>query len=381
MTSNHTLYVTFKVTLKCNLACRYCYGRENNSIGAEMTDAEIKCGLQFVLRYALAIGAKSLMICWHGGEPLLLSKKLPHIIDYADWLFHGQNITVSHNAQTNATLLTPRTYPLIREHFNNYIGVSLDLFSSYRIFKSGINSTTIVINNIDKALSAGIRCGAINLITKDNLEYIPEIYDFYKQRKMNVRLARVFPISVDETFSSPMYVSDEEYAQAMIQFFDLWANDAEPADNTDIVKLVADLLLGTPSICLREKACHQRYLAFSPGGNIFTCAEFDSPEAVIGNFLVDDPEQFAISDVRDQLAARAPIPQECILCRFLITCYGGCFRERFMLGYPYRCRSNKIYWDHVVKWIESKGAHLYMLKDLSIDEKRSIINRIFHKPK
>lgn len=345
-----------------------------------MTDSEIQSGLQFVLRYALAIGARSLMICWHGGEPLLLSKKLPLIIDYANRLFRGQNITVSHNAQTNATLLTPRTYPLIREYFNNYIGVSLDLFSSYRIFKSGIDSTTIAINNIDKALSAGIRCGAINLITKDNLEYIPEIYDFYKQRKMNVRLTRVFPISVDETFDSPMYVSDEEYAQAMIQFFDLWANDADPADNTDIVKLVADLLLGTPSICLREKACHQRYLAFSPGGHIFTCAEFDSPEAVIGNFLVDDPEQFAISDVRDQLAARAPIPQECNLCRFLITCYGGCFRERFMLGYPYRCRSNKMYWDHVVKWIESKGAHLYMLKDLSSDEKRSIINRIFHKP-
>ena len=210
MTNIRNLYITFKVTLKCNLACKYCYGRENNSIGAEMSDAEIRSGLQFAYRYALAVGAKSLMICWHGGEPLLLSKRLPRIIEYANQLFKGQGIAVSHNAQTNATLLTPRTYPLIRKYFNSYIGVSLDLFSSYRTFRSGKNSTPFAIDNIDKAIAAGIRCGAINLITKDNLEHIPEIYDFYKQRKMNVRLARVFPISVEDTLASPMYVSDEE---------------------------------------------------------------------------------------------------------------------------------------------------------------------------
>ena len=80
MTNIRNLYITFKVTLKCNLACKYCYGRENNSIGAEMSDAEIRSGLQFAYRYALAVGAKNLMICWHGGEPLLLSKRLPGII-------------------------------------------------------------------------------------------------------------------------------------------------------------------------------------------------------------------------------------------------------------------------------------------------------------
>lgn len=378
MTNIRNLYITFKVTLKCNLACKYCYGRENNSIGAEMSDAEIRSGLQFAYRYALAVGAKSLMICWHGGEPLLLSKKLPGIIEYANQLFKDQDIVVSHNAQTNATLLTPKTYPLIRNYFNSYIGVSLDLYSSYRTFRSGKNSTPIAIDNIDKAIAAGIRCGAINLITKDNIEHIPEIYGFYKQRKMNVRLARVFPISTEDTLDSPMYVSDEEYAQAMIQFFDLWANDQDAANNTDIVKLVADLLLGTPSICLREKACHQRYLAFSPGGDIYTCAEFDAPEAVIGNFFNDSPEQFAVSDVRERIAAKAPIPEKCNVCRYLITCYGGCFRERFMLGYPYRCRSNMLYWDHIVKWLENKGAGLYILRNKSSEEKRQVINTIFH---
>ncbi len=379
MGSYQNFYVTFKVTLKCNLACQYCYGRDNDYIGSEMTDDEIRSGIDFIHRYALAVGAKSMIVCWHGGEPLLLSEKLPKFIEYANTLFAKSSIKIVHSAQTNATLLTPKTYPLIHNFFNGYIGVSLDLFSSYRKFKTGKVSTEVAVRNIDKAIASGIKCGAINLITKDNLKHIPEIYDFYKQRKMNVRLSRVFPISEKDTLDSPMYVSDEEFALAMIQFFDIWANDPMPADNTDIVKLIADLLLGTPSICLREQDCHLRYLALSPGGDVFSCAEFDVPEAVIGNFLHDSPEDFVSSDARERIAAQAPLPQECNSCRYLITCHGGCFRERFMLGYSYRCRSNKMYWDHIVKWIEGKGAGLYYLKDKSLEERRRIINSIFKK--
>ena len=75
------IYVTFKVTLKCNLACQYCYGRDNYAQGGEMSDEEIYCGLLFVYKYALIVGAKSLTICWHGGEPLLFAKRLPAVIE------------------------------------------------------------------------------------------------------------------------------------------------------------------------------------------------------------------------------------------------------------------------------------------------------------
>lgn len=379
MSTFRNIYVTFKVTLKCNLACLYCYGRENHAQGAEMTDDEIQRGLQFVCKYASIVGAKSLTICWHGGEPLLLAKKLPAIIRYANDLFAEKGIKVYHGAQTNATLLSPNTYDLINNYFGGFIGVSIDLFSKYRTFSNGKNSTEIATRKIDDALSAGIKCGAINLITKDNLDRIDDIYDFYKERKMNVRLSRVFPIDHAETFTSPMYISDEEYARAMIRFFDRWANDTEPADNTDIVKLIADLLLGESSVCLREANCHKRYMALSPGGDIFSCAEFDVPESVIGNFLEQTPEEFIKSDARDKIAAMAPVPEECHSCKFEPTCHGGCFRERFMMGYPYRCVSNIMYWNHVVEWIESKSGALYILKGKSVEEKQRLISRMLNR--
>lgn len=379
MSTFKNIYVTFKVTLKCNLACQYCYGRDNNAQRREMSDDEIRRGLQFVCEYASIVGAKNLTICWHGGEPFLFAKKLPAIIKYANELFTEKGIKVSHGTQTNATLLTPDTYDLIKTYFDGFIGVSIDLFSKYRTFPNGKDSTEVAIRNIDKALASSIKCGAINLITKDNLDKIDDIYDFYKERKMNVRLSRVFPISHSDTLSSPMYISDEEYAGAMIRFFDRWANDPEPANNTDIVKLVADLLLGVPSLCLREANCHERYMAFSPGGDIFSCAEFDVPESVIGNFLDQCPKEFIKSDARKKIAAMAPVSEKCHQCRFEPTCHGGCFRERFMLGYSYRCKSNMIYWDHVVNWIESKGAALYILKGKSVEEKKRIINKMLNR--
>lgn len=379
MPTYKNIYVTFKITLKCNLACQYCYGRDNHAQGREMSDDEILRGLQFVYRYASIVGAKSLTICWHGGEPFLLASKLPAIIEYANELFAKNEIKVTHGTQTNATLLKPDTYDLIKNYFDGFVGVSVDLFSSYRTFPSGKDSTEVAIRNIDNALASGIRCGAINLITRDNKDRIDDIYDFYKKRKMNVRLSRVFPINQSETLSSPMYISDEEYANSMIRFFDKWANDPEPANNTDIVKLIADLLLGIPSICLREANCHQRYMALSPGGDIFSCAEFDVPESVIGNFLEQSPEDFIKSNMREKIAAMAPVPEKCHQCKFEPTCNGGCFRERFMLGYPYRCKSNIIYWEHVVNWIESKGGKLYILKGKSVNEKKAIIDKILNR--
>ena len=378
MPTFRNIYVTFKVTLKCNLACQYCYGRDNHAQGSEMSDDEIQRGIQFVCKYASIVGAQSLTICWHGGEPFLLAKKLPHIIEYANKLFSIYGIKVTHGTQTNATLLKPDTYALIKKYFDGFVGVSIDLFSKYRTFPSGKDSTNIAVNNIDNALASGIRCGAINLITKDNLNRIDDIYDFYKARKMNVRLSRVFPINHSDIMSSPMYVSDEEYAEAMIHFFDRWANDTDPAENTDIVKLIADLLLGVPSLCLREADCHKRYMAFSPGGDIFSCAEFDVPESIIGNFLTQDPEDFIRHNRREKIATMAKVSEKCHQCKFMPTCNGGCFRERFMLGYSYRCKSNIMYWNHVLKWIESKGGELYILKGKSVEEKKTIINRILN---
>ncbi len=381
MTTSKNIYVTIKATLKCNLGCLYCYGRDNHAQGTEMTKDEILHGLDFIAEYASCVRADSLTLCWHGGEPLLMSDILPEVIEYANNLFKKKGISICHGTQTNAILLLPKNYQLIKQYFCGFVGVSLDLYSKYRTFPSGKVSTDIAIRNIDNAIAAGIRCGAINLITKDNLDRIPDIYDFYKARNMNVRLARVFPIASDDGLDSPMYVSDEEYATAMIKFFDLWANDNNPAPNTDITKLIADLLLGVPSICLREANCHQRYMALSPGGDIFSCAEFDVPESVIGNFLSQTPQEFISNNLRDKIASMAPEPVECGNCRYLPTCHGGCFRERFMLGYPYRCKSNLLYWDHVVRWIESKGGSLYMLKDKPLAEKRKIINRLFSSQK
>ena len=378
MSQYRNLFVTFKGTLQCNLACLYCYGRNNQSIGKSMSDEEIKSGLNFVCEYAEIMQMKKVSVCWHGGEPLLLGpERMIRLLEYASELFASKNLLYEFTVQTNGVLLTPQYYSIIRKYFNNFVGVSLDLFSDFRRNRNGADSMEKVIANIDAALENGINCGVINLITRQNYDKIEEIYYFYKQRGISPRFARVFPVSADYDKTSPMYLTDEEFASAMIQYFDIWVNDKQPAPNYDIVKLIGDLLFGRPSVCLREYNCTERYLALSPGGEIYSCAEFDVPESVIGNFLTQSPRDFAKSNLRSTLFASAPIPEMCHSCRYETVCHGGCLRERFMLKYPYRCQSNILYWDYVVKWLEGKGAKLFMLKGKSREEIAEVLQKIF----
>lgn len=376
MNNSQQLYVTIKGTLRCNLACAYCYGRDNSATTREMDDAEIKKSIQFVRDYAELKDVNSLIICWHGGEPLLLAERMPALLDYARTYFAERNIACRFITQTNAVLLTKRMFPLLRDYFDNEVGVSLDLYSDYRTTKSGQQSANLVIRNIDAAREAGIRMGCINLITQQNLHRIADIYQFYKERNMSVRLARVFPISPEDT-EGPMYVSAEEFAEAQIAYFKLWASDPVPAKNSDIVSLICDLLLGKPSICFREEDCSLHYMALAPGGDIFTCAEFDAQEASIGNFLTQSAGEVIAANLRQRVASAAPVPDCCSECRYESICHGACLRERFMLKYPFRCVSNKIYWDYVVDWLETRGAGLYCLRGKSREQIMDTMNKIF----
>lgn len=343
-----------------------------------MSDDEIRKGLHFVCEYAEIMQVKRVSVCWHGGEPLLFSpERMNCLLEYASELFTSRNLLYDFTIQTNGVLLTPLYYPIIRKYFNNFVGVSLDLFSDFRRNRNGVDSTEKVVANIDAALENGIACGVINLITRQNYDKIEQIYNFYKQRGISPRFARVFPVSADYDENSPMYLSDEEFASAMIRYFDLWTNDTKPAYNNDIVKLIGDLLLGRPSVCLREYNCTERYLALSPGGEIYSCAEFDVLESVIGNFLTQSPQDFANSDSRSILFASAPIPEKCGSCRYETICHGGCLRERFMLKYPYRCQSNILYWNHIMEWLEKRGGELFILRGKEPKETKEILQKIF----
>lgn len=372
------LYVTLKVSLRCNFACRYCYGRENEHLGEEMTDEEVIRGLDFICQYAKMKSIHRIFICWHGGEPLIIGKsRLEKLLDYAAGLFEKNSIRCMFGIQTNGFLLNESLYPLFRQYFDSNIGVSVDLYSKFRKLLNGKDSTPIVLRKIEDALNAGIKINVINLLTKHNVSHIEEIYDYYKKRDIDVRFAMVFPLSNNFDRRNPMYLSSEEYADALCQYFDLWAKDSNPAKNTDIIRLISDMLYGKPSICIRGNNCQNTYMAFSPNGKIFPCAEFDTEDSVIGNFLSQSPEEFDVSNTRQLFYKQTPIPSNCLDCKFYKICFGSCLRERFVLKYPYRCDSNRIYWGHVLKWLESKGGSLYLLENKTVEERKRIIQETF----
>ena len=363
------LYVILKPTLLCNLACHYCYAREDCQKGQVMSRNEIIQAIDFICNYAKLSRMTHVRLCWHGGEPFSLDTRIfASSLDYARKKFAQEKLALHQTVQTNLTLLNDEKIELTKEFFSGRLGVSVDIGTHLRVDHAGNDMEDTIIEKLDYAIENGIKCAAITQITKNNLHDIEKIYRFFKDREMFVRLSRIFPISADYDRDDSMYLTDQEYAQAEIDFFNIWTTDPHPMRNDENIHLLGDLLLGRPSLCVRQENCQQVYLSIAPGGKIFPCGEFDTADAEIGNYLKQTPEEFLASDSRNGFYKKYPVPKSCFSCRSCKTCYGGCLHDRCIAGYPYKCKSNKIYWDYLVHWLKERGLGLYALEKATPEE-------------
>ena len=255
------LYVILKPTLLCNLACRYCYARSDCQKGVVMPLEEIIKAIDFICDYSKLQGITHVRLCWHGGEPFSMDTKVFRTaLDYSRKKFAEYNLALRQTVQTNLTLLNDEKIELTKEFFSGRLGVSVDVNSHLRVDHAGNDMEHLIIEKLDYALNKGIKCAAITQINKNNFRQIDRIYHFFKERDMFVRLSRIFPITSDYDRTDPMYLTDEEYAQAEIDFFDIWTNDPKPLRNDENIHLLGDLLLGRPSLCVRQKNCQKVYL-------------------------------------------------------------------------------------------------------------------------
>jgi Arylsulfatase regulator (Fe-S oxidoreductase) len=123
--TNSVENVTFEVTEKCNLRCKYCVYNpshpENRGFGyKDMTWDTAKKSIDFLKEHSK--DAKHVHIGFYGGEPLLNFKLIKKVVLYALELF---NHNVGFGMTTNATLIDKEIACfLIKHHFD--LIVSLD---------------------------------------------------------------------------------------------------------------------------------------------------------------------------------------------------------------------------------------------------------------
>jgi len=101
--SKRAIGLTILPTLRCNLACKYCYEEERQgSLSKKARDQIVT-----YVKNVISEGAESLHISWYGGEPLLELNTIINLSKRFLALCRRHNVTYKAGITTNGTLLTP----------------------------------------------------------------------------------------------------------------------------------------------------------------------------------------------------------------------------------------------------------------------------------
>jgi uncharacterized protein len=106
----------------------------------------------------------------------------------------------------------------------------------------------------------------------------------------------------------------------------------------------------TPPECTLLPTCGI-YVVVEHNGDVYSCDFFVEPEWKLGNVMGSKIIDMLNSERQHQFGRmKADLPQECLTCKWLSYCYGGCTKDRIRDPRDHNlnhfCRSYKMFFNH-----------------------------------
>jgi uncharacterized protein len=163
----------------CNINCSYCY-LPSRSVRDKIDDATLHA--LFAKVFSSGWVGKRLDVVWHAGEPTVLPVSFyRHAMAIMDQ-YRPANLPVTHNFQTNATLLNEDWCDLLRRP-DMRMGVSIDgpqrLNDAKRLSRTGGSTFAKAMAGIRRLRDANIPFHVITVLSNDSLGSARELHDFY----------------------------------------------------------------------------------------------------------------------------------------------------------------------------------------------------------
>ncbi len=171
--------VVMQPTPFCNMDCRYCYLPDRLD-QRRMTPELAALALQRVFDSGWA--DEVLEVRWHAGEPLVVGPAF-----YRDTLALVRpsipsGIRLRHTIQTNGTLVDAEWCQFFRDE-GFEVGLSIDgpvdLHDRNRVMRSGRPTHHAALRAADLLRENGVAFSVIAVLTRDSLDRVDEIYEFF----------------------------------------------------------------------------------------------------------------------------------------------------------------------------------------------------------
>lgn len=221
-----------KTVERCNINCTYCYffNKADKSYKEHpplMPKSTIEQTTSFIAQGAKELHLKNVVICFHGGEPLM--QKRDQFELFCESLIEKiqSSTKISFSVQTNGLLISEEWLDLLAK-YNTTISVSLDgpqlLHDRYRIDHKGRGTFHRVINklkiidNHPKYKNKGY-----SILSVINEEFdAKNIYQFFFKELQIKHADFLIP---DNTHDDPFNMPAKKLAVFLIELFNIWIND------------------------------------------------------------------------------------------------------------------------------------------------------------
>lgn len=355
--ANFPSVVVMNVSLRCNMACKYCFANCEPETGGDMSEEVVK---EIVKQMMTMPKIDAATFEFQGGEPLLNLEAIEQCIEYANKLKPYTDMNLKFRVESNGTLVDEKVVKLLKET-GMEIGISLDgpkeLNDQARVYSDGSGTFDDIWHGIELLWKNNLEMsGSVCTIGKHNVHHPREIVEFFssynldfKPRPMNM---------LGRALNSGLVATDDEWFKCYKEMHSLSKNIK--AKNFSV--FIYEENVYTPMrdyICLRSPCGAGRELiSVNPNGDVFPCDGFKGyPEFSLGNILEEDIVSMLKKPLAQHLRSKTwkDIPK-CRTCIFrgmcgpcAYSCYGAfddIYRED-----PQCVSRRRIFWFLMKEWI------------------------------
>ena len=343
----------------CNMACTYCFYLEKSQLFAgTQVHRMSEDTLEETVKQVLSQGEREVSFGWQGGEPTLMGLPFFRKVVELQQLY-GKGQSVGNGLQTNGLLLDQEWAEFLGK-YKFLIGLSLDgpehIHNRYRQMRNGKGSWARVVDKAKLLLDKDVATNALTVINDYSVDYPEEIYSFHKSIGLDYMqfIPCLEPNPRDPSQIAPFSAPQDKYGKFLCTVFDLWLDDFDGMVASTSIRFFDSLFhiyvdLPAPE-CTLLKECGV-YVVIEHNGDVYACDFFVDPEWKLGNIKTGKLIDMLNSSKQNRFGQlKASLPNECKKCPWLLTCRGGCTKDR--LNNPsnkklnFYCRSYKMFFEH-----------------------------------
>ena len=310
-----TFHVMIIPTLNCPSNCKYCWGSENNS---PLMDKKI---IDEIVEWLKDFRDDQVHFTFHGGEPLLAGYDF---YKYALEKLSSLPNVEGYSLQSNIWLLKTELIDLFKK-YNVTISTSIDGPEAINDYQRGEGYFNKTMSNYQLAKEKGLNINFVLTVTDYSKDYSDELYDFFKENKMNLKIHAALP-SLRGDNADPWALNQEEHGKLLIDWLDKYLYDLDKFSIMDLDHIAKSALRRRGTLCTFAD-CIGTTLAIGADGSIYPCYRFvGMDEYVLGN-VANYPsfEDLKASDAWAKLQDfREYVDENCKKCRHVKYCQGGC---------------------------------------------------------